>query len=141
MNADREPGHSYRSRISVTPQRMAAFAELSGDNNPIHMDRESARGFGHPEQIAYAGLLLAEVSRIIGVQLPGPGAVCVLYQFDFTAPVYVGESVLFETSWSSGRRRQAWCCSTSRRGASTTLSSRCRARRRSSFPRVEPRDE
>ena len=76
---------------------MEAFANLSGDTNPIHMDRESAHGFGHPEQMAYAGLLLAEVSRIIGVQLPGPGAVCVSYHFDFTAPVYVGESVLFET--------------------------------------------
>ena len=77
---------------------MTAFAELSGDTNPIHMDRDSAHGFGHPDQMAYAGLLLAEVSRIIGVHLPGPGAVCVSYQFDFTAPVYVGESVLFETS-------------------------------------------
>lgn len=97
MNADREPNGSYRSRITVTPDRMEAFTQLSGDTNPIHMDRESARGHGHPEQMAYAGLLLAEVSRIIGVRLPGPGAVCVSYRFDFTAPVYVGESVLFET--------------------------------------------
>ena len=98
MNADREPNSRYRSRITVTPERMAAFAELSGDTNPIHVDRESAHCFGHPDQMAYAGLLLAEVSRIIGVRLPGPGAVCVSYHFDFTAPVYVGESVLFETS-------------------------------------------
>lgn len=98
MNAGLEPDPCYRSRITVTPDRMLAFTELSGDTNPIHMDRQSARDFGHPEQMAYAGLLLAEVSRIIGVQLPGPGAVCVSYHFDFTAPVYVGESVLFETS-------------------------------------------
>ncbi len=97
MNADSEPSSRHRSRITVTPERMAAFAELSGDTNPIHMDDRSARDFGHPEQMAYAGLLLAEVSRIIGVRLPGPGAVCVSYHFDFTAPVYVGESVLFET--------------------------------------------
>ena len=97
MNADREPNSRYRSRITVTPDRMEAFTQLSGDTNPIHMDRGSAHDFGHPEQMAYAGLLLAEVSRIIGVQLPGPGAVCVSYSFDFTAPVYVGESVLFET--------------------------------------------
>ena len=97
MSADREPDTRYRSRITVTPDGMEAFTELSGDTNPIHMDRESARDFGHPEQMAYAGLLLAEVSRIIGVRIPGPGAVCVSYRFDFTAPVYVGESVLFET--------------------------------------------
>ncbi len=77
---------------------MTAFADLSGDTNPIHVDRRSALGFGHPDQMAYAGLLLAEVSRIIGVHLPGPGAVCVSYRFDFKAPVYVGESVVFETA-------------------------------------------
>lgn len=97
MNADPDSITRHRSRITVTPDRMAAFTELSGDTNPIHMDRRSAKDFGHPEQMAYAGLLLAEVSRIIGVRLPGPGAVCVSYHFDFTAPVYVGESVLFET--------------------------------------------
>ena len=97
MNADREPDPCHRSRITVTPERMASFAELSGDTNPIHMAHRSAQDFGHPEQMAYAGLLLAEVSRIIGVHQPGPGAVCVSYHFDFTAPVYVGESVLFET--------------------------------------------
>ncbi len=97
-NADREPGRCHQSRITVTPDRMSGFTELSGDTNPIHMDHQSAQDFGHPEQMAYAGLLLAEVSRIIGVHLPGPGAVCVSYHFDFTAPVYVGESVLFETT-------------------------------------------
>ena len=97
MTDGREPGDRHRSRITVTPARMAAFTELSGDTNPIHMDRRSAVDFGHPEQMAYAGLLLAEVSRIIGTRLPGPGAVCVSYRFDFAAPVFVGESVVFET--------------------------------------------
>ena len=97
MNADPDSNSRHRSRITVTPDRMAAFTELSGDTNPIHMGDQSAQDFGHPEQMAYAGLLLAEVSRIIGVRVPGPGAVCVSYQFDFTAPVYVGEAVLFET--------------------------------------------
>lgn len=98
MNADRDSVGRYRSRITVTPEKMTAFADLSGDTNPIHVDRGSALDFGHPDQMAYAGLLLAEVSRIIGVQLPGPGAVCVSYRFDFKAPVYVGESVVFETA-------------------------------------------
>lgn len=100
MKADREPNSRHRSRITVTPDRMAAFTELSGDTNPIHMDHRSARDFGHPGQMAHAGLLLAEVSRIIGVRLPEPGTVCVSYHFDFTAPAYVGESVVFETSVS-----------------------------------------
>ena len=77
---------------------MLAFAELSGDTNPIHVDAESARGSGFSGRVAYAGVLLAEVSRIIGTCIPGPGSLCVSYQFDFKAPVLVGESVIFEVT-------------------------------------------
>lgn len=87
----------YVSRIVVGEESMRDFAELSGDQNPIHVDDDSAQRFGFPRRVAYAGVLLAEISRIIGTQLPGPGALCLSYQFDFKAPVYVGEAVVFET--------------------------------------------
>lgn len=87
----------YISRIIVGEENMRGFAELSGDQNPIHVDDRSAQRFGFPRRVAYAGVLLAEISRIIGTQLPGPGALCLSYQFDFKAPVYVGEAVVFET--------------------------------------------
>ena len=86
------------SRITVDEASMLAFAELSGDTNPIHVDAESARGSGFSGRVAYAGVLLAEVSRIIGTCMPGPGSLCVSYQFDFKAPVLVGESVIFEVT-------------------------------------------
>lgn len=54
MNADRKSGPRHRSRITVTAERMAAFAELSGDTNPIHMDPLSAQDFGHPDQLGAA---------------------------------------------------------------------------------------
>lgn len=85
------------SRIVVGEENMRDFAELSGDRNPIHVDDDSAQRFGFSRRVAYAGVLLAEISRIIGTQLPGPGALCLSYQFDFKAPVYVGEAVVFET--------------------------------------------
>ncbi|MDE2654889.1 MAG: MaoC/PaaZ C-terminal domain-containing protein [Gemmatimonadota bacterium] len=86
------------SRLTVDEASMRAFAELSGDTNPIHVDGDSARSAGFPRRVAYAGLLLAEVSRLIGTRIPGPGSLCVSYQFDFKAPVLVGESVLFEVT-------------------------------------------
>lgn len=86
------------SRLTLDETSMRAFAELSGDTNPIHVDGDRARRSGFPRRVAYAGLLLAEVSRIIGTRIPGPGSLCVSYQFDFKAPVLVGESVLFEVT-------------------------------------------
>ena len=97
MAANHRLNDRYTSRIVVGEENMRDFAELSGDQNPIHVDDDSARRFGFPKRVAYAGVLLAEISRIIGTQLPGPGALCLSYQFDFKAPVYVGEAVEFET--------------------------------------------
>lgn len=97
MAANHRFNDRHTSRIVVGEENMRDFAELSGDRNPIHVDDDSARRFGFPRRVAYAGVLLAEISRIIGTQLPGPGALCLSYQFDFKAPVYVGEAVVFET--------------------------------------------
>ena len=97
MAANHRLNDRYVSRIVVGERNTRAFAELSGDQNPIHVDDDSARRFGFPRRVAYAGVLLAEISRIIGTRLPGPGALCLSYQFDFKAPVFVGEAVVFES--------------------------------------------
>ena len=98
MTSDLQVNDLATFRLTLDEASMRAFAELSGDTNPIHVDGDSARRSGFPRRIAYAGLLLAEVSRIIGTRIPGPGSLCVSYQFDFKAPVLVGESVLFEVT-------------------------------------------
>lgn len=98
MNSEVEVGQVFTSEITVDDVRMCKFAELSGDTNPIHLDDTSAHRFGYPKTVAYAGVLLAEVSRIVGNCVPGPGALCVSYQFDFKAPVFVGDSVAFEVT-------------------------------------------
>ena len=97
MAANHRLNDRHVSRIVVGERNTRAFAELSGDQNPIHVDDDSARRFGFPRRVAYAGVLLAEISRIIGTRLPGPGALCLSYQFDFKAPVFVGEAVVFES--------------------------------------------
>lgn len=97
MAANHRLNDRHTSRIVVGEENMRDFSELSGDQNPIHVDDGSAQRFGFPRRVAYAGVLLAEISRIIGTRLPGPGALCLSYQFDFKAPVYVGEAVVFET--------------------------------------------
>lgn len=92
------PKRRHTSRLVVDDGLMRAFTQLSGDENPIHMDDEAARRFGFEKRIAYAGALLAEVSRIISTELPGPGALCLAWNFEFKAPVHVGDAVIFETT-------------------------------------------
>lgn len=89
-------GMSAAARVTVTPAVAAGFAELSGDSNPIHLDAAQARAFGHPQPVAHGAFLLAVVSRLIGTELPGPGAVWMGHSVEWQGPVYVGAEVVVE---------------------------------------------
>lgn len=101
-------GQDYREVITFTQTAVAAFAELTGDRNPLHLDPVFARGsrFGAP--IAHGMLAAGFVSAILGVHLPGPGSVYIGQTFRFRKPVYVGQAVAIRvqvTELDPARRR------------------------------------
>ena len=67
------------------------FAELSRDDNPLHMNEQVARSYGFPHRVAHGMLALSAISRLIGTQLPGPGSLWVSQEFKFPAAVLVGD--------------------------------------------------
>lgn len=73
---------------------ITGFAALSGDSNPIHLDSEQARAYGHARPVAHGAFLLAVVSRLIGTQLPGPGAVWMGHSTEWHHPVYIGDEIV-----------------------------------------------
>src|SRR5262245_48784873 len=91
-------GMSATARVTITPAVAAAFAELSGDSNPIHLDPAQARSFGHPRPPAHGAFLLAVMSRVIGTELPGPGAVWLGHSVEWHHPVYVGDEITVEVT-------------------------------------------
>jgi 3-oxoacyl-[acyl-carrier protein] reductase len=82
--------------MTVTEARVRAFGELSGDTNPIHMEEDAARRAGFRKRVAHGALLLAEVSRIIGRELPGEGSLWMSAEVDFRAAVYIGDELSLE---------------------------------------------
>jgi 3-hydroxybutyryl-CoA dehydratase len=78
---------------TVTAEDVAAFAELSGDHNPIHLDDDFARSLGFESRIAHGALIGAYVSRVLGESLPGPGGVSMSYDLSFPHPVYIGDQI------------------------------------------------
>lgn len=86
-------GMRTASVIKATEEKINAIAAVSGDYNPIHVDEEYAcRGiFG--KKIAHGLFCLAEVSRLIGMDLPGEGSILVEESVHYNKPVYVGEAI------------------------------------------------
>ncbi|HEX2712802.1 MAG TPA: MaoC family dehydratase [Candidatus Acidoferrales bacterium] len=70
-----------------------AFAELSGDRNPLHLDREFARRSRFGRTIAHGMLSAGIISAALGKCLPGPGAIYLSQTLRFVRPVYPGDTV------------------------------------------------
>jgi 3-hydroxybutyryl-CoA dehydratase len=73
---------------------LAAFASLTGDTNPIHLDEAYAATTPFKHRIAQGMLTATCISAVFGTKLPGPGAIYVSQTLNFRAPVYVGDKVV-----------------------------------------------
>ncbi|HZH28216.1 MAG TPA: MaoC/PaaZ C-terminal domain-containing protein [Azospirillaceae bacterium] len=94
QSLDTAQGLEVREHLEfrVTRDQMRAFAALSGDDNPIHDDADYARARGFEGPIVYGGLILAQVSRLLGTRLPGHGCVWHSLSMQFRTPLYVDEA-------------------------------------------------
>ncbi|MBI5187793.1 MAG: SDR family oxidoreductase [Nitrospirae bacterium] len=91
-----ESGTKYSCEFHVSEERVIRFGEFSGDLNPIHISREEAKSYGFARPVAHGAILLAELSRIIGTEMPGHGALWSDLQVQFKNPVFLGDKVRIE---------------------------------------------
>lgn len=78
---------------TVTEADIAAFAGVSGDTNPVHLNEEYAKGTMFKGRIAHGMLSAAFISTVFGTKLPGPGCIYVSQMLKFKAPVKIGDTV------------------------------------------------
>jgi 3-hydroxybutyryl-CoA dehydratase len=79
---------------TVTADVISAFAAVSGDRNPVHVDAAYAATTMFKEPIAHGMLSAAYISAVFGMQLPGPGAIYISQTLNFKAPVKIGDEVV-----------------------------------------------
>jgi len=86
-------GQTHHSRLLVDGALVDRFVALSGDRNPVHIDAEQARQIGYARPIAHGAILVAELSRVIGMEFPGPGSVWMRQDLEWVCPVLVGDEI------------------------------------------------
>ena len=86
-------GDSVTVSKTITPQTIQAYADLSGDHNPIHLDPKFAAGMRFGKCIAHGMLTASLISNAIGNHLPGRGALYLGQTLKFTAPVFADDTV------------------------------------------------
>ena len=90
---DLSVGQSAELTRTVAEGDLAAFAEVTGDTNPVHLDAAYAAGTTFKERIAHGMLSAGYISAVIGTKLPGPGAIYVAQSLRFRRPVKIGDAV------------------------------------------------
>ena len=78
---------------TITEAHIVAYAGLTGDMNPVHMDAEAAAESIFGERIAHGMLIAGLISAVLGTQLPGPNSIYLGQELKFTAPVKIGDTV------------------------------------------------
>lgn len=88
-----EIGMSRSVGKTIGMKEIEAFAALSTDHNPVHLDEDYARDTIFEGRIAHGMLTAGLISAVIGEQLPGHGTVYLDQSLKFMAPVRPGDHV------------------------------------------------
>jgi len=88
-----EIGMTAAYSLTITNQEIISFANISGDNNPIHLSDEFAKDSGLEGRVAHGLLSTSLFSAIFGTKLPGPGCLYVSQSLKFLRPVYINDTV------------------------------------------------
>ena len=103
-----EVGEEATLTRTISDTDIRAFARISGDENPIHLDNDYAQGTRFGGRIAHGMLVAGMISAVLGTQLPGPGAIYLSQELRFRAPVYPGNTVTARVKvaeWDATRGR------------------------------------
>jgi len=79
---------------TVMANDVVGFATLSGDHNPVHLSDHFARKTRFGGRIAHGLYTASLISAVLGMRLPGPGAVYLSQTLNFRAPVRIGDVVI-----------------------------------------------
>lgn len=86
-------GDSVSQSVTFTLEMREAFHALSNDSAPLHGNAEFARARGYKDPILQGLCVTSRFSRLIGMYLPGEGAVIESLAFKFRKPIYAGRLV------------------------------------------------
>jgi len=72
------------------------FGEITNDYNPAHFDEEYAKKTIFKKRISHGMLIGSLFSKVLGMDLPGPGSIYISQTLKFRRPVYIGDIIKAE---------------------------------------------
>lgn len=86
-------GDSAEITTTIEQSDIDAFAAVTGDHNPVHVDEEFAKTTRFGRRIAHGMLTASLISAVLANKLPGEGSVYLGQTLQFRAPVFPGDVI------------------------------------------------
>ena len=94
-------GQSARLMRTLSLADIQAFAAVSGDTNPAHLDPDYANDTLFHGVIAHGMWGGALISALLGTQFPGPGTIYLQQDLHFSRPVRIGDTLTVKVTVSA----------------------------------------
>jgi 3-hydroxybutyryl-CoA dehydratase len=96
-------GDRAARKFVIDGTTMRWFQEVAEDTSRIHCDRAYAQSRGYADVIAYGGILMAHLSHLLGMDIPGPSGTSIAWSIKFHEPLYLGEQaeIVLEVTYLS----------------------------------------
>jgi acyl dehydratase len=89
-------GQKATRSITFTKDHVKTFADLTGDYNPLHFDEGFVSKTKFGKLVVQGGLTTGLLHALVAMDMPGPGTVFLSQNWNFTAPVFIGDTISAE---------------------------------------------
>lgn len=89
-------GEKASTEKTISESDVYLFAGITGDLNPAHVSQVAAERSMFKGRIAHGILVSGLISKVLGMQLPGPGTIYLSQDLKFLAPVRFGDTITAE---------------------------------------------
>ncbi len=89
-------GQKATRSMTLTGKHVKDYADLTGDYNPLHFDEEYAADTSFGRLVVQGGLTTGLLHALVAMEMPGPGTVFLNQNWQFTAPVFIGDTITAE---------------------------------------------
>ncbi len=96
-------GDTAQRSLQVMHETVLAYAELTGDYNPLHFDAEFTARTRFGRLMAQGGITTGLLHALVAMDLPGPGSVFMNQSWSFPRPAYIGDTLTATATVKSSR--------------------------------------
>ncbi len=86
-------GETFTTSLVLDKKIITDFSKFSGDINPIHLDEKEAKKFGFNKPVAHGAIIISQISKLIGNEVPGPGALWLSQDISWLNPIFIDDKI------------------------------------------------